>query len=467
MNKLSTKLKRPVEDQKKESVRPLVRGLGKVRVLINHQGFRRYFANTSWMLAEQILRIIAWLLVGIWVARYLGPEQFGILSYVLAFTAIFGGIAKLGLDNIVVRNLVKEPEKRDIYLGTAFWLKLSGAFITLGAVACAAMLTTNDPTTNLYILIVASGMIFQSFEVIDFYFQSQVLSKFVSLCKLIQLILSSLLKLYFVIAGADLLWFVIVSLVDQVTLAISLFLAYHFQSLKLGSFYRYFNTSIAKQLLKDSWPLILSALAVMIYMRIDQIMIKEMLGDREVGLYSAAVRLGEAWYFVPALISTSLFPAILNAKKSSQEQYRERLQKLYTFMVWTAVGVAVPVTILSTWIMNFLYGAAYREASLVLSINIWAGVAVSIGVVFGRYLVAENRAGASFHRTAVGAGSNILLNFIFIPRYGIAGAAIATLASQWIANYIFDLFDRSLREVIYLKNNAILPVYLIRTERQK
>ena len=159
----------------------------------------RYFANTSWMFGEQVLRMASGLLVGIWVARYLGPEQFGLFSYALAFVSIFSGLAKLGLDGIVVRDLVNHPHQRDVYLGTAFWLKFVGAFVMLGIVALATLFTSNDHTTNLYVFIISSGIIFQSFEVVDFYFQSKVLSKFVSICKITQLAVSSALKIYFVL----------------------------------------------------------------------------------------------------------------------------------------------------------------------------------------------------------------------------------------------------------------------------
>jgi O-antigen/teichoic acid export membrane protein len=368
--------------------------------------------------------------------------------------AIFGSIAKLGLDGIVVRNLVHQPEQRDVYLGTAFWLKLGGAVISLGVVAIATLFTSNDHTTNLYILIIASGMIFQSFEVIDFYFQSNILSKFVSLCKLMQLLLSSLLKLYFILTGSDLLWFVVVSLVDQFTLAVTLYIAYRYQ--KLGIFYRDFDLMTAKKFLKDSWPLIFSGLIIMIYMRIDQIMIKEMLGDKEVGLYSAAVRLSEAWYFIPMIITNSLFPAIVSAKKVSEELYYARLQRLYTFMVWMAIGIALPMTFLSDWLVTLLYGGEYREAGRVLMIHIWAGVFVFLGVAFGRYLLVENLSKKTFYRTFFGAVTNMALNLILIPRYGIYGAAIATLIAQFIANYIYDIFDKELYFQLKLKTIAMV-----------
>ena len=408
----------------------------------NHQGFRRYFANTSWLFAEQLLRMVAGLLVGIWVARYLGPEQFGIFSYAIAFTSLFNSIAKLGLDGIVVRDLVKEAEKRDIYLGTAFWLKLLGALLMLGIVAIAMQLTSSDPLTNLYILIIASGAIFQSFEVVDFYFQSKVLSKFVSICKMAQLFISSLLKLYFIYTGAELIYFVLVTLLDQVTLALSLYIAYRFQ--ELGSFYGHFNKAIAKQLLKDSWPLIFSGLVIMIYMRIDQIMIKEMLGERDVGLFSAAVRLSEVWYFIPVIISTSLFPSIVNAKKISDKLYDTRLRHLYTFMIWLAIMIALPMTFLSNWLVTLLYGEAYREAGQILMIHIWAGVFVFMGVASSKWFISEGLQRHLTINTVAGAIMNILLNIFLIPKYGIYGAAIATVMSQALASYIMNiLFKRT------------------------
>lgn len=401
------------------------------------------------MFAEQILRMVSGLLVGIWVARYLGPEQFGLFSYAIAFAAIFGSIAKLGLDGIVVRELVREPNQRDIYLGTAFWLKLGGAICTLAAIAFAMQFTSNDRTTNLYIFIIASGAIFQSFEVIDFYFQSKVLSKFVSICKLTQLLLSSLLKVYFVLTGAELFWFVIVSLFDQASLAVTLYIAYRYQ--KLGNFYRHFDVPTAKQMLKDSWPLIFSGLVIMIYMRIDQIMIKEMLGEKEVGLYSAAVRVSELWYFIPVIVTNSLFPSIVNAKKISEELYKRRLQRLYTLMVWAAIAVALPMTFLSDWLVALLYGEAYREAGPVLMIHIWTGVFVSLGVASSAWLINQNLQPFAFYRTFSGAIINIILNLLLIPVYGMIGAAIATVIAQVMAALVFDVFTHKTRVAFVMK----------------
>lgn len=393
--------------------------------------------------------MVAGLLVGIWVARYLGPERYGLLSYSIAFVAIFSGLSKMGLDSIVIRDLVQKPDQRDKYLGTAFWLKLSGAFVMLAVIALATRIAANDTTTNLYIFIIASGVLFQAYEVVDFYFQSKVLSKFVSISKIAQLLISSLIKLYLIFLHSDLIWFVFVSLIDQITLALSFMFAY--RHLHIGVFFKHFDRLIAKQLLRDSWPLILSGLAIMLYMRIDQVMIKEMLGEKEVGLYSAAIRLSEIWYFVPIIITNSLFPSIINAKKVSNNLYYLRLQRLYTFLVWMGIAVALPVTFTSDWIITLLYGEAYKQAGEVLMISIWAGIFVALGVASARWFINEGLQIFQLYKTLLGAFINIALNFIFIPKYGIIGAAIATVLTQSIATLFFDLSTKKTRAVFFMK----------------
>ena len=400
------------------------------------------------------------MLVGVWVARYLGAEQFGVLSYAIAFVAIFSTIAKLGLDSIVVRELVIKPSQKDKYLGTAFWLKFGGAFFSLAVVALALQLTFNNYTTKLYILIIACGMISQSFEVVTFYFQSQVQAKYISSGKLMQLLLSSLLKIYLVYVDGDLKWFVLVSLVDQITLAAAYFIVYRRQ--QLGGFIRSFDYATAKQLLKDSWPLIFSGFVVMIYMRIDQVMIKEMLGDKEVGVYSVAVRLSEVWYFIPMVITNSLFPSVINAKKVSQELYYARLQRLYSFMVWIAIAVAIPTTFLSDWLVAILYGEAYQGAGQILKIHVWASVFVFLGVASSAWLTSENLQRYAFSRTFAGAVINVVLNLVLIPAYGILGAVIATVIAQSMAAFIFDVFTKKTRVMFYMKVKAFNLAYILR-----
>lgn len=416
---------------------------------LSSEGFKKYARNTGWLFAEQMLRMAAGFLVGLWVARYLGPNQFGIYNYVIAFTSIFAGLAKLGMDEIMVRDLVNNPEKEDVYLGTAFWLKIIGAFITFGLIAFITLVTSNDALTNIFILIVTGGIVFQSFEVLDFYFRAKVLTKYVSISKLVQLFVSSLLKIYFVVVGAELFWFVLVILVDQVTLAGSLYFAYRSKKNRneTGStnFLLHFDSAIARRLLRDSWPIILSSLAIMIYMRIDQIMLKNMVGAHEVGLYSAGVRLSELWYFIPTIICASLFPAILNAKKVSEALYRERLQRLYTMLTWLALAIAIPMTFLSDWIVLLLYGKDYAQAGSVLMIYVWAGVFVFQGTARGYWLVSENLQKYGLIYTSMATVMNVVLNYLLIPTYAGLGAAWATVISYGCSSIVFPLLFQSTR----------------------
>ena len=309
---------------------------------IHSSGFRRYFANTSWLMGHRVLSIVVALFVGVYVARYLGPERFGLLSYAMSFVGLFTALATLGLDGIMVRELVKTPERRDELLGTAFWLKAGGAILMWVGITAAIPFTNNDTQTNILIAIIAFGVIFQAFNVIDFNYQAEVKSKYVVYAHLASLIISSVIKLVLVWIAAPLVWFACVFLLDAVLLAVGMTAMYLKNTGKV--WYWKWRWETAKELLRDSWPLILSGMVISIYMKIDQVMIKEMLGAEQVGLYAAAVRLSEVWYFIPIVVTSSLFPAIINAKKVSEELYYQRLQKLYSLMIWMALAIALPMT---------------------------------------------------------------------------------------------------------------------------
>ncbi len=422
---------------------------------IRSSGFRRYFANTSWLMGHRLLSMVVALFVGVYVARYLGPDRFGLLSYAGSFVGLFTALATLGLDSIMVRELVKAPERRDELLGTAFWLKAVGAILMWIGIAAAIPFTHNDTQTNILVIIIAFAVIFQVFNVIDYNYQAEVKSRYVVYIQVIQLLVSSITKLIFISISAPLVWFACVFLLDAIVLATGLAAIYQHTGRIWSWKWRW---EIAKQLLKDSWPLILSGMVISIYMRIDQVMIKEMLGTEEVGFYSAAVCLSEAWYFIPVAITSSLFPAIINARKQSEGLYYQRLQRLYNLMVWMAVAIALPTTFLAPWVIKILYGDAFLPAAGVLSIHIWAGVFVFLGVASGKWLLTENLQIFSTINTSIGAVINIILNYVLIKNMGINGAAISTLISYFIAAYLcLSFFDKtrinfiSLSKSIYLK----------------
>ena len=417
-------------------LKPFKKMISKIKSLQNNLGFMKYFKNISWLFAEKIFRMIIGLFVGIWVIRYLGPEQFGNYSYALSFVALFTWIATLGLDDIVVRELVKDETLNDEIIGTAFWLKVMGAFGVLLILAIAINFTSDDTYTNTLIFIIASSTIFQSFNVIDFYFQSKVMSKFVAYTNFISLLLSTVIKIILILNEAPLIAFAWMVLFDNFILAsgfiyfyIKFNLTFKIRNLK-------FKSKTATLLLKNSWPMIISSAAIIIYAKVDQVMIKEMINLEAVGQYAAAAKISEAWYFIPLIVTLSVFPAIINAKKKSEELYYIRLQKLYDVMVWMAIAIAIPITFLSDGIIQLLYGKQYSEAGSVLMIHIWAGIFVSMGVAGTRWLLCENLQIFLTINTIIGAIVNIGLNYVLIPRLGIEGAAWATLISYCVAAYL-------------------------------
>jgi O-antigen/teichoic acid export membrane protein len=426
----------------------------KLRNVIDNQGVMKYLKNTSWLLGEKALRMTVGLFVGVWVTRYLGPEQFGLLSYAQSFVALFAAIATLGLDGIVVKALVNDQGQRERLLGTAFTLKLFGAVVVLVLLAASVFFQSDDYQTSSLMFIIASATIFQCFNVIDFYFQSTVLSKYVVYSNVFSLLVSSFIKVILILNDAPLIAFAYVILFDSLVLASGFIYCYTLKRLYIWCWR--FDKVVAKSLLKESWPLILSGLVVSMYMKIDQIMIKNMLGSGDVGQYAAAVRLSEIWYFIPMVISSSLFPAILNAKKISKELYYSRIQQLYDLMAWMAIAIAIPMTFLSDWVVHLLYGAQFSATGGVLMIHIWSAVFVFLGVASSKWFIAEGLQRYSFYRTLFGAILNVGLNLVLIPQYGIYGAAIATLAAQFVASYLFNLFNKKSRITFVLHSKALL-----------
>ena len=428
-------------------------------------GSKRYFANTSWLLFERISRMVITLLVGIYIARYLGPSNYGLLSYAQSFVVLFSAIATLGLDNIVVRDLVGNEKKRDELLGVTFILKVAGSILLLGILAVVVRFTTNDNFTNLLIFIIALAIIFQSFNAIDFYFRSKVLAKYAVYARTASVVSSAIIKFLLIYFKMGLIYFAAVTVIESVILAIVLIIMYTKQKLNIFNWRIKFD--LAKRLLKDSWPLILSGIAISIYMRIDQVMIKEMVDTKGVGNYAVAVRLSEVWYFIPMAITSSVFPAIINAKKIGEKLYYGRLQKLYDLMTWLAVGIALPITFLANDIIRLLFGIQYQDAAGVLRIYIWAGIFVFLGVASSQYLIAENYTRVSFFVTFMGMIANVILNIILIPKYGINGAATATLLSQFMVAFSIILIPKTRKNSILMLKSFSLISCIKRVLKEK
>lgn len=417
---------------------------------------RGIITNTGWLFADRILRMGVGLFLGVWVARYLGVEQFGTLNYAVAFVGLFSTFANLGLPSLGIRSIIHQPEKKEYILGTTFYLQVVGGVASfLFSVSAIFLLRSNDKVTISIVAILASGAIFQAFDTIDIWFQSQVQSKFTVFAKNTAFIIAAISKVILINIEAPLLAFAALTLGETFLGAVGLIIIYKLQSYSLH-LWRW-SLPLAKSILKESWPLMLSGFAVMIYVKIDQIMLGEMAGVQAVGLYSSATRISEVWYFIPTSIVSSINPAIYAAKKEGNEYlYYKRIAKLLRILSLIAITIAFPMSFFSGKAITFLFGNDYLAGAPILAIHIWAALFVFMGVGTSCWFIAEGLTHLSFQRTLMGAIVNIFLNFLLIPDYGGVGAAIATVVSYAISGFFAHAIYPKTRGLFWLQIKSLI-----------
>lgn len=376
------------------------------------------------------------------LSSYLGPAQNGMLNYPMSIVVFFMAIAALGLDGFVTRELVNHPERKSTLLGTAFWMRLVAGFATLPFIYLTYQTITHfkhQHTPLSYVLIVGLIAVIQSFNIIESYFQAKVQAKYVMYVQVIGNLLSAGVKLTFVLLHLPLIWFVSSLVLDALIVAIGYIIVYRTSHNYITEWN--FKKPIAAYLLKRSWPLAFSAVLVSIYMKIDQAMIASYLDESQLGIYSTVVNLSESFYFLPVAVVTSVFPAIVYARKTDIDRYYKRLQNMYDLMVIISLSVAVFMSFASKLIYQLAFHnhPEFWSGAPVLAVHVWAGIFVFLGSASGQYLIAEGYFKLSMLRTGVGALVNIVLNIFWIPAYGIIGAAYATLVAYAVATF-FILF---------------------------
>ncbi|HZY83012.1 MAG TPA: flippase [Cyclobacteriaceae bacterium] len=420
----------------------------------------KYVKNVFWLFSDRILRMVLGVFVSVWVARYLEPDLFGKWNYALAYVAIFTAMANLGIDSIVVRTIVRYPAKANVVLGSGFVLLVIGNVIMFLACMLSAIVTEGLSAESFYVILITSlNLLFNSYFIVEYWIQAKLQSKYTFWAQNIAFVVGNSFKLYLLISHAKFEYFIWISVVEAATLFFTYFVIF---KKKFGAFSDWkFSPRMASLIFKNSWVLIVTNLAIILYMRIDQVMIGKMLSNSDVGIYSAAVKVAELWYFVPMAIVTSLFPLILEIRDRDKPNYLPSMQLLYIGLTWMGIGVAVFFTLFANFIVGLIYGTEYLGAAVPLSISIWCGVFVAQGIARGRWLVAENLQSYSIWYVGSGAIVNIGLNFVLIPAYGIVGACVATLVAQGTVSILAPLMFPKTRISSVMLIKAINPVPLV------
>ncbi|AFZ08577.1 polysaccharide biosynthesis protein [Oscillatoria nigro-viridis PCC 7112] len=407
-------------------------------------GLRQVLSNIAWLFTDQILQMGLGLVVGLWVARYLGPTQFGLLNYAIAFVSLFSSVATMGLGTLVVRNIARDPECKNETLGTAFGLQFTGGCITLVlTVTVIALLKPNDTLTRWLVGIIAAGTIFNAFEAINFWFQSQIQSKYTVLAKNSVCFLVAAVRIGLVTIKAPLLAFAWVRLAEVALVGMAYVYFYKLTGNKIKDWQ--FSWDRSKELLSESWPIILSGLAIYLYSKTDQIMLGAMNKNAELGYYAAAVKISEICDFLPMILSSSIFPKLANLRKTNYEEYLNKFQIYSDIMIFLWLGVAIPISLLSPWIVHLLYGENYAKSAAVLSLYVWAQFGSNFGVARSTYLNIEAQLRYGLYLTVVGSIFNVALNFWLIPKYGAFGATMATLITYFYVIILVNFLIKELR----------------------
>lgn len=404
----------------------------------------RFFKNTFWILFGQIIRMMISFIVGILTARYLGPSNNGIITYVNSYIAFFTSIIGLGLNGVIIHEFVNNRHEEGKILGTAIFLRFILGIISAFAFVGIVFLTDGRDKTVLAVAILqAIQLPFLCFDTVNYWYQSNMNSKYSVLVQTIAYIVTSVYKVYLLISGKSVVWFGFAVSLDVIVLAVLFFLLYQKQKNQNLSY----SLRIAKRILKGCTPFVLANIMVVIYGHMDKIMIKHLLGNtRDVGLYSAALAICSIIGFIPGAILDSSRPLIAEAKNESEEKYQLRFRQLVAGIMWVCILYSLFITLFSKIIIYFMYGMEYMDSNVCLKICVWYTSFSYLGSARNFWLICEDKKRFVFVFSAIGAVCNVVMNFVFIPLWGINGAAIATLVTQVFANFILPMFFKQTKD---------------------
>jgi len=422
--------------------------MNKIRNIMKHATVK----NSLWIIAERIAQMVISFLLTMVTARYLGPSNYGILNYGASFVTFFLAIVKLGLDSVIVKNLIENPNKEGALLGTSIACRLISSFVSIFLIfICVFILKPGNKIILITTMLQSIVLIFQAGAFLDFWYQSKLKSKYVSIAKIVGYILASLYKVVLLICNASVEWFALSNVLDYFLICVFLFIFYkknHGPKLSI-------DWNVGKSLLKESYHFIISSVMVIMYTQTDKIMIGSMLNEASVGIYAAAVSLHSAFGFLPEAIITSAKPTLFSSYKNNKEHYFIRLKQTFALVFWICVLFSLGITMFSDLIINIIFGKDYFAAKLPLMLLVWAVPFSNLGNIRGIWIVSEKKQKYVKKYLIFSILLNCTLNFILIRKIGIAGAAIATLITEIFSGLIAPLLYKDTREITKIAINGI------------
>jgi O-antigen/teichoic acid export membrane protein len=435
-----------------DTVPPADEGVSRLSSFFHRQ--RNILSNAIWLFADRGIRMAGGLVVGVWVARYLGPDSYGLFNYATAFVALFSSLATLGLDRLVIRDVVLHPEKRNEILGTAFALKLTGGFVAQISAVVAVHLVRHDWQVTLMVAIASGMALTQAFDVVDFWFQSQVQSKYSVFARNGAFVVFCAVKIALILMKAPVMAFTAAAVSEFILASAVLLIIYRARG---GRFFSWrFRRTHAMKLLHDGWPLLVAYMAYLLYAKIDQIMIGSMVGDRAQGIYSAASKISEIPVAILLIVGSSLFPKFVDLYEKDRKSFFEWYGHITGAMTWTAGLLFLFILGFGDFAVHLLFGAEFTESASVLNYQAVGLIFMFNGALRSGFLTISGNQKILSATTVISAFFNVGLNMVLIPRYGIYGAATAGVLVQFLSLFLLNLFFRPTRPIFNLQLRGLL-----------
>lgn len=420
---------------------------------------KQVFNNAKWIVACKIVQSLLQLFVGMLCARYLGPSNYGLINYASSIVAFVTPLMKLGLDSTLVYELVQNPDKEGEIMGTSLLMNIvSSVVCIIGIVTFVSVVNAGDKVVIIVCVLYSLSLFFSALEMIQYWFQYKLLSKYASVVMLISYIFVSSYKIFLLISSKSVYWFALTNSIDFGIIGISLILLY----IKKSSSRLTFSRKRAAELFEKSKYYIFASLMIVVYHNTDHIMLTMMAGQKENGIYSAAITCAIVVQFVYTAIIDSYRPLILTSKKRNEHEYEKNMSGLYCVITYLTVMQSIAFTVLAGIIVNILYGAEYADAIPVLRIAVWYIVFSVMGTVRNVWILAEEKQKYLTVINFSGAVINIVLNFYLIPVYGACGAAAASLATQFLINFLLGFIIKPLRKNNILLLRGINPLFFVK-----
>lgn len=410
--------------------------------------------NLFWSVLGKIVNLLSGLIVGIIIARYLGPEQFGLMNYVISYVFLFQTFAIFGLDAIEVREEARNQTPIHVIIGTAFFLKIIFGAIFMFMAILTSWIMDADGYTTLLIAIYSFSIVLNSFSVIRNYFMAIVENEFIVKAEIARTLISIAIKIILLFFQASLTIFIIAYLFDFSLLASGYVMAYHTKGKKMREWN--FSLKCSKYLLKESFPLMLTSAAVIIYQRIDQVMIGQMIDKTAVGYFSVASRFVEVLIYIPMMLAQTITPILVSNREKSEVDYIRKGQQFMNFSLWCSLLASILTSLFAYWIVLFTFGTAYLPAVTVLQILAFKAASVALSNTAGAMLVTEGIQRYAILRDGFGCIVCVILNYILLPRYGIIAAAFVAIASNVAAGYLADALIPAYRHLFSRQTKALL-----------